>query len=47
MKVVVCGGRNFRSPALVFREFDRLHAELMQKQGLLSRNFSPPRVGAA
>jgi len=28
MKVVVCGGRNFRSPVLVFREFDRLHAEL-------------------
>jgi hypothetical protein len=28
MKVVVCGGRNFRSPAQVFRELDRLHAEL-------------------
>jgi hypothetical protein len=28
MKVVVCGGRYFRSPAQVFRDLDRLHAEL-------------------
>lgn len=27
MKVVVCGGRNFRSPAQVFNELDRLHKE--------------------
>lgn len=27
MKVLVCGGRNFRSPAQVWRELDRLHAE--------------------
>lgn len=25
MRVVVCGGRNFRSPAQVFMEMDRLH----------------------
>ncbi len=35
MKVIVCGGRNFRSPAQVFAELERLHAvfrftELMQ-----------------
>ena len=35
MKVLVCGGRNFRSPAQVFRALDRLHqakpiTELMQ-----------------
>ena len=35
MKVVVCGGRGFRSSAQVFRELDRLHqkynfTELMQ-----------------
>jgi len=28
MKVIVCGGRDFRSPAQVWRELDRLHAEL-------------------
>jgi YspA, cpYpsA-related SLOG family len=27
MKVLVCGGRNFRSPAQVFRALDRLHQE--------------------
>lgn len=27
MRVLVCGGRNFRSPAQVSRELDRLHAE--------------------
>jgi hypothetical protein len=27
VRVVVCGGRNFRSPAQVFRALDRLHAE--------------------
>lgn len=27
MKVIVCGGRDFRSPAQVWRELDRLHAE--------------------
>lgn len=27
MKVIVCGGRNFRSPAQVWKELDRLHAE--------------------
>jgi predicted Rossmann-fold nucleotide-binding protein len=27
MKVVVCGSRNLRSPARVWRELDRLHAE--------------------
>lgn len=27
MKVVVCGGRDFRSPAYVWRWLDRLHAE--------------------
>jgi predicted Rossmann-fold nucleotide-binding protein len=27
MKVIVCGGRNFRSPAQVFRALDRLHQE--------------------
>lgn len=26
-RVLVCGGRNFRSPAQVWRELDRLHAE--------------------
>lgn len=35
MRVIVCGGRNFRSPAQVFDHLDRLHAvfrftELMQ-----------------
>lgn len=35
MKVIVCGGRNFRSPAQVWHELERLHAvyhftELMQ-----------------
>jgi len=28
MKVVVCGGRNFRSPAQVWRELELQHAEL-------------------
>ena len=28
MKMVVCGGRNFRSPAQVWRELDCLHAYL-------------------
>lgn len=28
MKVVVCGGRDFSSPAQVWRELDRLHSEL-------------------
>src|SRR5882672_8738009 len=27
VKVLVCGGRNFRSPAQVFRALDRLHQE--------------------
>jgi hypothetical protein len=27
MRVIVCGGRNFRSPAQVWRELDRLHAD--------------------
>ena len=27
IKVLVCGGRNFRSPAQVFRALDRLHQE--------------------
>ncbi|MBO4228496.1 DUF2493 domain-containing protein [Bradyrhizobium neotropicale] len=27
MRVIVCGGRNFRSPAQVRRELDRLHAQ--------------------
>lgn len=27
MKVIVCGDRDFRSPAQVWRELDRLHAE--------------------
>ena len=27
MRVLVCGGRNFRSPAQVAAELDRLHAE--------------------
>lgn len=27
MRVIVCGGRNFRSPAQVWRELDALHAE--------------------
>lgn len=27
MKVIICGGRNFASPAQVWRELDRLHAE--------------------
>ena len=27
MKVLVCGGRNFRSPAQVFRALDQLHQE--------------------
>jgi predicted Rossmann-fold nucleotide-binding protein len=27
MKVIVCGSRDFRSPAQVWRELDRLHAE--------------------
>lgn len=27
MRVLVCGGRNFKSPAQVFRELDKLHAE--------------------
>jgi len=35
MKVIVCGGRNFRSPAQVFDQLERLHkvfgfTELMQ-----------------
>lgn len=28
MKVIVCGGRDFRSPAQVWRELDRIHAEI-------------------
>lgn len=27
MRVIVCGGRNFRSPAQVFAELDKLHAK--------------------
>jgi predicted Rossmann-fold nucleotide-binding protein len=27
MKVLVCGGRDFRSPAQVWRELDKLHSE--------------------
>lgn len=27
MKVIVCGGRNFRSPAQVWRGLDEVHAE--------------------
>lgn len=26
MKVIVCGGRNFRSPAQVFKKLDEIHA---------------------
>lgn len=28
MKVIVCGGRDFKSPAQVWKELDRLHAEM-------------------
>jgi predicted Rossmann-fold nucleotide-binding protein len=28
VKVIVCGGRDFRSPAQVWKELDALHAEL-------------------
>jgi hypothetical protein len=28
VRVIVCGGREFGSPAQVFRELDRLHVEL-------------------
>jgi len=28
MKVIVCGGRDFKSQAQVWRELDRLHAEV-------------------
>lgn len=28
MKVIVCGGRDFRSPAQVWQELDRLHTEM-------------------
>lgn len=28
MRVIVCGGRDFRSPAQVWHELDRIHAEV-------------------
>lgn len=28
MKILVCGGRNFRSPAQVFKALDDLHAKM-------------------
>lgn len=28
MRVIVCGGRDFRSPAKVWRELDKIHAEI-------------------
>ena len=45
MKVLVCGGRNFRSPAQVFRALDRLHqekpiAELMQGRATGADQFA-------